>query len=81
MRQARLLINQSLQKKRNDSKKRFSDRHSEYKTRSEYDRRLKQYIADFEDIIHRQIRKFADDPRPPRSRVPAGPRWSASVLS
>jgi hypothetical protein len=30
---------------------------------------------------HRQIRKFADDPRPPRSRVPAGPRWSASVPS
>ncbi len=39
------------EKKRNDSKKRFSNRHSEYKTRSEYDRRLKQYIADFEDII------------------------------
>ncbi len=39
------------EKKRDDSKKRFSDRHSEYKTRSEYDRRLKQYIADFEDII------------------------------
>jgi hypothetical protein len=40
-----------LEKKRNDSKKRFSDRHLEYKTRSEYDRRLKQYIADFQDII------------------------------
>ncbi len=39
------------EKKRDDSKKRFSDRHSEYKFRSEYDRRLKQYIADFEDII------------------------------
>jgi hypothetical protein len=39
------------EKKRDDSKKRFSDRHSEYKSRSEYDRRLKQYIADFEDII------------------------------
>ncbi len=39
------------EKKRNDSKKRFSDRHSEYKSRSEYDNRLKQYIADYEDII------------------------------
>ncbi len=39
------------EKKRDDSKKRFANRHSEYKTRSEYDRRLKQYIADFEDII------------------------------
>ncbi len=39
------------EKKRDDSKKRFSDRHSEYKIRSEYDRRLKQYIADFEEII------------------------------
>ncbi len=39
------------EKKRDDSKKRFFDHHSEYKTRSEYDRRLKQYIADFEDII------------------------------
>ncbi len=36
------------EKKRDDSKKRFSDRHSEYKARSEYDRRLKQYIADYE---------------------------------
>jgi hypothetical protein len=39
------------QKKRDDSKKRFSNRHSQYTIRSEYDRRLKQYIADFEDII------------------------------
>ncbi len=39
------------QKERDDSKKRFSNRHSQYKIRSEYDRRLKQYIADFEDII------------------------------
>ncbi len=39
------------QKKRDDSKKRFSNRHSQYKTRSEYDRCLKQYIADFEVII------------------------------
>ncbi len=28
---------------------------------------------------HRQIRKFADDPRSPRPRMPAGPRWSALV--
>jgi hypothetical protein len=39
------------QKKRDDSKKRFSDRHPQYKTRSGYDRRLEQYIADFEGII------------------------------
>jgi hypothetical protein len=39
------------QKKRDDSKKRFSNRHSQYKIRSEYDRRLKQYISDYEDII------------------------------
>ncbi len=39
------------EKKRDDSKKRFSNRHSQYKIRQEYDRRLKQYIADFEDII------------------------------
>jgi hypothetical protein len=32
------------EKERDDSKKRFSNRHSEYKFRSEYDRRLKQYI-------------------------------------
>jgi hypothetical protein len=32
-------------------KKRFSNRHSQYKTRLEYDRCLKQYIADFENII------------------------------
>ncbi len=36
------------EKKRNDSKKRFSDRHFEYKTRQEFDRRLNQYIADYE---------------------------------
>ncbi len=40
-----------LQKKRNDSKKRFSNRHSQYKISLKYDRRLKQYIADFEEII------------------------------
>ncbi len=39
------------QKERDESKKRFSNRHSQYKIRSEYDRRLKQYIVDFEDII------------------------------
>ncbi len=37
------------EKKRNDSKKRFSDRHLEYKTRQEFDRRLNQYIADYEN--------------------------------
>jgi hypothetical protein len=31
--------------------KRFSDRHFEYKTRQEFDRRLNQYIADYESII------------------------------
>jgi hypothetical protein len=36
------------EKKRNDSKKRFSDRHFEYKIRQEFDRRLNQYIADYE---------------------------------
>ncbi len=40
-----------MQKKRNDSKKRFSNRHSQYKISLKYDRRLKQYIADFEEII------------------------------
>ncbi len=40
-------INHS-EKKRKDSKKRFSDRHFEYNQRSEFDRRLNQYIADFE---------------------------------
>jgi hypothetical protein len=37
------------EKKRNDSKKRFSDRYFEYKIRSDFDRWLNQYIADFED--------------------------------
>jgi hypothetical protein len=41
------LINH-FEKKRDDSKKRFCDRHLEYKARWEYDRRLKQYIADYE---------------------------------
>ncbi len=38
----------NFEKERNDSKKRFSDHHPEYKTRQEFDRRLNQYIADFE---------------------------------
>ncbi len=40
-------INHS-EKERENSKKRFSNRHFEYKQRSEFDRRLNQYIADFE---------------------------------
>jgi hypothetical protein len=36
------------EKKRQDSKKRFSDRHFEYKIRQRFDRRLNQYIADYE---------------------------------
>ncbi len=40
-------INHS-EKKRKNSKKRFSDRHLEYKIRQEFDRRLNQYIADYE---------------------------------
>jgi hypothetical protein len=43
-------INHS-EKEREDSKKRFSDRHLEYKQRSEFDCRLNQYIADYEGII------------------------------
>jgi hypothetical protein len=39
------------EKKRDDSKKRFSNRYSQYKIRQEFDRRLNQYIADFESII------------------------------
>jgi hypothetical protein len=42
------LINHS-EKKRKNSKKRFSDRHFEYKTRQEFDRRLNKYIVDFEN--------------------------------
>ncbi len=40
------------EKKRDDSKKRSSNRHSEYKICSKYNRRLKQYITDYEDIIN-----------------------------
>jgi hypothetical protein len=40
-------INHS-EKKQKNSKKRFSDRHFEYKIRQRFDRRLNQYIADFE---------------------------------
>ncbi len=40
-------INHS-EKKRKNSKKRFSDRHLEYKICQEFDRRLNQYIADYE---------------------------------
>ncbi len=36
------------EKERKNSKKRFSDRHLEYKIRQRFDRRLNQYIADFE---------------------------------
>ncbi len=38
------------EKKRKNSKKRFSDRYLEYKQRLEFDRRLNQYIAIFENI-------------------------------
>jgi hypothetical protein len=41
-------INHS-EKKRKNSKKRFSDRHFEYKIRQKFDRRLNQYIADYEN--------------------------------
>ncbi len=44
-------INHS-KKERKNSKKRFSDRHLEYKTRQEFDRRLNQYIADYESDLN-----------------------------
>ncbi len=40
------------EKKRNDTKKRFSDPHLEYKIRQEFDRQLNQYIAKYESIIN-----------------------------
>jgi hypothetical protein len=45
------LINQSFRKEAKKRKKRFFDRHLEYKIRQEFDRRLNQYIADYESII------------------------------
>ncbi len=41
------LINHS-EKERDNSKKRFSNRHFEYEIRQEFDRRLNQYIAEYE---------------------------------
>jgi hypothetical protein len=45
----RLLINQSFRKETTKLEKRFSDRHLEYKIRQRFDRRLNQYIADYEN--------------------------------
>ncbi len=38
-----------IEKKREDSKKRFLDRNSAYKDRSEFQRRFEQYVIDYED--------------------------------
>jgi hypothetical protein len=44
-------------------KKRFSDRHFEYKIRSEFDRRLNQYIADYEnnDSDNEYVTQYFDE--------------------
>jgi hypothetical protein len=44
-------INHS-EKKEKNSKKRFFDRHLEYKIRQEFNRQLNQYIAEYESIIN-----------------------------
>ncbi len=51
-------INHS-EKKRKNSKKKFSNRHLEYKIRQEFDRRLNQYIADYESIINDSNDEYA----------------------
>jgi hypothetical protein len=60
------------EKERDDSKKRFSDRHPEYKARSGYDRRLKQYIADYEstnDSNDEDAAQYFDDVSPTPSMI------------
>jgi hypothetical protein len=50
------------EKKRKNSKKRFSDRHFEYKIRQEFDRRLNQYIADYEsDSEDEYVTQYFDE--------------------
>ncbi len=51
-------INHS-EKKRKNSKKKFSNRHLEYKIRQRFDRRLNQYIADYENIINDSNDEYA----------------------
>ncbi len=55
-------INHS-EKERKNLKKRFSDRHFEYKIRSEFDRRLNQYIADYEnnDSDNEYVTQYFDE--------------------
>ncbi len=54
-------INHS-EKKRKNSKKRFSDRYLEYKIRQEFDRRLNQYIADYEsDSEDEYVTQYFDE--------------------